>query len=284
MTETTLLRIGLLGGGVSLLETCTAALRNIAVVGDFGVDPATGEVVDATRLDLLLFPLQPPHDLSLERLVALRQRYPDTPIVILGRDVRTDLAVELVKSGFDDFLALPLDYLGLCRKVLRATGQYHGPAFGWSLLAPVQQLVPVPAEGNRRRCFRASVDPKHPISAHVELAGAKRPVAVVNLSIATDGWPGGLLLAVDPITAKRFPFQRWELGEELTLSLDLGDGQRRVEVVCLMVTGLREGEGGFIQFAVQYWVQRPRQEAQLRKYWVNAQRSLRADSGGSRRG
>lgn len=284
MQERAQYRIGIYGGAADLRKSCRSALRDVAVVREVDLDPDTGELIGDFAIELLLFRLAPPLEPMVRRLALFRKNSPTTQVIVLGSEIPIDLAVELVKCGVDDYLSVPIEHWGLHRKILRALGEHRGPAFGWALLSHFNFLSSEPYSENRRHCFRASIDITNPVSVAVVDDDIGRPsqLEAINLSIATDGWPGGMLLRAHGPVASQLPFGVWEMGAEIELNVDLRDGGRPIVVVGQMVPGTRPGPEGRIDFAVQYWTRLPADEGRIRRYWAEAQRPCPEDRPSSR--
>lgn len=279
MQERTQYRIGIFGGSPDLRKSCRSALRDMAVVREVDLDPDTGEPIGDHTMELLLFRLSPPLEPMVRRLALFRKYRPETQVIVLGSEIPIDLAVELVKCGVEDYLSVPIEHWGLHRKVLRALGEHRGPAFGWALLSHFNYLSSEPFSDNRRHCFRVPIDVKSPVTVAVAEEGVSHPskLDVINLSIATDGWPGGMLLRAHGPVAPKLPFDVWEMGAEIELTVDLRDGQRPIGILGQMVPGKRPGPEGQVDFAVQYWTRHPADEGRIRRYWAEVQRPRPGD-------
>lgn len=275
MADVTLYEIGLVNGHRDVYEECHAALREMATLRQITLNPTTAVASGASDVQALIFYLAQPVATSVLLFARCREANPRKPIIVLGSNVSSDFAVELVKCGADDFISLPIDKLGLRQKLLRCFGLHQGPAFEWTLLKPFMRKSVPPGGKNRRHCYRVQSTPARPITATVEWTGRKFILDIMNLSIATDGWPGGLLLSADSTTARDLPFDEWDSGEELELTMDIPDDAPPIRVKGQMVRGLRTGPEGHVRFAVQYWTVKPAEEARIRRYWAAAQRPPR---------
>lgn len=273
MVEETLLRVGVINADREVLEQCQLALRELAVVQQVSLNPATGASTDLQDIDVLLFSLKRPHVMSVMLFTRCRAANTRKPIIVLGEGVNADLAVELVKNGADDFISYPPDRNGLRHKVQRALGMYQGPGFEWAILRPFKRTHAPPGGKNRRHCYRATCIPHRPITISVTLAEDTFYIDVINISIATDGWPGGLLLSSDASTTRNLPFESWETGAEIVFTMDLPDEAPPINIKGQMVIGLRPGPAGSTRFAVMYWTTRPEDEVRIRRYWADAQRA-----------
>lgn len=181
-----------------------------------------------------------------------------------------DLAVELVKCGADDFLTLPPAPAALLRKVRRATGRISTrPAFDVPALQPLQRKQ---WKGeDRRLCHRVRVPGNRLVRAHFEESGQSAALSVVDLSIATEARPGGLLLRANADAARLIAVDRRRRGETLSFGLDLVDGGSRISVEARVVR-VRPGPARTVLVAVSYMVTDAQAEARLRLLWMDLQR------------
>ncbi|MSP59496.1 MAG: hypothetical protein EXR72_03980 [Myxococcales bacterium] len=263
------LRIGLIGAGPELLGVCVLALRDDGVVT--AVD-AAGSASDDS--DALLLVLADPIEDGIREFARCLGRFPGKPIIPLGRAVDPEVAVELVKDGAADFLSLPFNPEVLVRKIrraLRMTGPR--PAFDSAAFAPLRKDSPSPYDGaNRRRCFRA--EPLVGYRATATVRGARTVIfQVENLSIVTDGQPGGMLLSANATKAPALPLADWERGRAFELQLQLPHGPP-IRTVSRMVPGTLR-KGGPLRFAVHYSVDKAADAAQVRAFWLECQRAIR---------
>lgn len=265
--------VGLAGAGPELAAACRSALRDIASVREIEIDAETGQSSIEERLELILFRLMPPFDPAVRLLARCRAAQPGVPVILIGSNVPPDLAVELIKCGIADFISLPIEHVGLHRKVLRAFGEHHGPAFTWSMLSYFQNMDRAWSGRNRRHCFRVLTDLERPVKAHVVVDDVAYELSVLNLSIATEGWPGGLLLDASSEIADEIELDSMQNSGELSLSLVLPDDEGgAIELIGQPVAGLRPGPEGNVSFALQYWTKRPNEEPRIRRFWADAQR------------
>jgi hypothetical protein len=158
----------------------------------------------------------------------------------------------------------------LQHKLKRALGEAVGPAFETPEFAAFR-----PREGaaNARRCFRVNVPPDFAVASKFP-GPVDRALEVKDLSIETEGGPGGMQIAADRATARRLPFDQWSRRPEIELSVQLPAGSP-INVRARVLPGLRNAPDGSIRFAVEYWVARPGEKERFRRYWVEAQRRMR---------
>lgn len=273
MADGTLYQVGIINADREIAELCQVALRDLATVRQVTLNSATGTATGPQDVDVLLFTLRQPIAMSVMLFARCRTANTRKPIIVLGEGVHADLAVELVKNGADDFISLPPDRIGLRRKVQRAMGVHQGPGFEWSILKPFRRPNIPPGGKNRRHCYRVMSLPDRPVIVTVSLPEGTFLLDVINLSIATDGWPGGLLLSSAAAVTRSLPFEAWETGEDLVFTMDLPDEGPPISLKGQMVAGLRSGPAGSTQFAIQYWAIRSADEIRIRRYWADAQRT-----------
>jgi CheY-like chemotaxis protein len=279
MREGTPRVIGVTGSGPELTAACRSSLRDIATIHEVSLDVETGRLIETPSLDLLLYRLMPPFDPALRLLARCRSAAPELPLVIIGSSVPPDLAVELIKSGIEDFISLPIEHVGLHRKVLRALGEYDGPAFSWSMLQHLYRREKAWTGRNRRHCYRVEITPERSAKARVCVDDVAFELEVLNLSIATEGWPGGILLNADAEIAEELPLDQWKEGGELELMLSLSDDEQPLELIGQTVAGIRTAPSGDVALALQYWTRRPNDEPRIRRFWAEAQRPSKQPPG-----
>ena len=273
--EGKLYRLGIVGGSPELRRSCRSALRNVAHIVELNLIPDTGEPTEDIEIELLLYRLYPPLEATVLLMAKFRSMNPGIPIIALGSDVPNDLAVELIKCGIDDYLSVPIEHFGLHRKVLRALGEHEGPSFSWTMLNAFRRGEIERQGRNRRHCFRVPVEPMASVTVLIPTDQLALRLPVSNISIATDGWPGGLLVSADLESQSLLPFDSWEQGKELTLFLELPTEEAPIELLGQLVSTIRHGPCGSIDFALQYWTMRSADDGTIRKYWADAQRPNR---------
>jgi hypothetical protein len=190
------------------------------------------------------------------------------PLILLGEELSANLAVELVKCGADDYLDVPFDRAALLRKVRRAVDGFRGPAFDDPAFVPLQ---PAGFTGrNRRHCFRIAVSAEFPVHARLRGTSGEYPVRVVDVSIANDGWFGGMLLKIDEAVATNLDLSD---GQKLRILAELPDSLPPMPLDARIVLGgVRAGPRKTVMVALQYQTACPEDEERMRQYWVDAQR------------
>ncbi len=268
-------KVGLLGGDDALLLTCAEALGN------------HGEVVALTLQDdelkwapvqILLVSVPAPLDKGIAFFARCCERDPRKAVIAMGRELEADIAVELVKCGADDFVSMPIQPDALVRKIHRALNiASPGPAFSWPALEPLALLGGrKPYRGaNRRWCFRAK--PSGDFRARVTTQVGKKQFTldIDDISIVTEGWPGGILLRVDRQEGEELPFEQWEHGRAATMLIHLPTGAS-VKVVARVVPGTRRQSVKTTRFAVQYTTDIPSDVNLLQAFWTECQRRERS--------
>ncbi len=67
------------------------------------------QLLDENAYDLIFLDLQMPDRSGLEILPGIRQKYPDTPVLILTANASLEKAIEALKMGARDYLMKPID-------------------------------------------------------------------------------------------------------------------------------------------------------------------------------
>lgn len=268
--------IAVVGATDIVLETCDDALSELGAVVAIAADGGTGKLLDAPpRIDVIVLHVAPPLTAGVAFFERCRKANPVPPLVLVAQDVAADLAVELLLFGADDIALLPVEPSVLGRKVERALGRFVGPAIDAPELVPLRPWDG-PSEGEeRRRCFRAKIPLWHPMTARAVERWGEFNLVVVDLSIPTEGWPGGMLLSAPPETARELPFARWAVDERVAIRVDLPDRGSPIELECRPVAGLRLGARRCVDFAVQYKARNAAEAGRIRRYWAEVQRRHR---------
>jgi CheY-like chemotaxis protein len=269
VTETALRKVALLGGATPILRQCQTPLREYATV-----EPGTLTSAGEQRWDLVLLALPERVDAAVVSYARARAKFPATPLILLGADLDADTAVELIKCGADDYLSLPIDAGALGRKVRRAIGSFDGPAFDRPELSPLKRTQS--STRNRRHCYRATLSDDFSLQAIIRAEAGSISARVVNLSIKTEGWLGGMLLELPTDARERLPADVPTEGQPLPITVVLSDGDDPIPLRTRVVLGgLRSSPEGLELVAVQYQTRGPADEGRFQAIWLDAQRAQR---------
>lgn len=266
-----------MGADGALRQQCAHAL------GGLGRVYAPEDADRPHRPDLVLMCFAP-GDLAgaVQRFAQQLAAQPATPVLLLGQDVPVDLAVELLRLGATDFLALPLQALPLRRKVERTLLGRAQPAFDWPELAPLrvaeeEQIKAAdqkPLAQNRRRCFRALIPSDMTLQVSLPQRGEDLRLIAEELSVPMDGHRGGLRLRTEGVALARLP----AMGSEVQARFHLEDDPRplpgQLRLVRLTTTMGRSGP--VVWLGAQYQLTQPKDEDQIQRFWVKCQRQTRS--------
>jgi CheY-like chemotaxis protein len=261
------LRVGVVDPSGAVTEAAERALADLGEVVRLRADEETGRLDDAGSVDALVVALEAPTAAAVAFFARCRTEYPVPPLVLLAKDIDVDLAVELLAFGADDLATLPVDPAVLCRKLERALGLRSGPVLDREEVAPLGSARSRRRGRDRRRCARARVPTWHATRARIRLGERQVVAIVVDLSVPTEGHPGGMLLRVDPASARELPFDRWQQDERIDLWLELPGDDSPIAVEGRFVPRLRKGPARFVDFAVCYGVD----DERIRAYWSSIQ-------------
>lgn len=257
--------LDVVGADAALVGACAAA------VAGFGTIRAMGAVNTALKPapDVLLLAIRVPIADGIAAFIHSRAARPMVPVVLIGHDSDVEVALELLKVGATDFVVRSTLAESLLPKLERALHLRHGVVPTHPALSALIEPSPsAPPRENRRRCYRARI-----ASALVtmRLRDGEARLTLEDLSIPTDGWPGGIGLRVDVATGARLPFDAWQRGEAVPLIVQAA-GEPAIAVTARLITASRRVVGAELLFAVDYLVDHPDGEAALRRLWINAQR------------
>ncbi len=275
--------VGIVGADTEMFKTCAAALRPIASVVPLtvgvrdsvvGIAPGQRAPEELWEVDALLIAVGRSLPEEIARVAWCNATNPTVPLIVVATGVDADLAVELVKCGAHDFVSAPLIPNVLRFKVERAIGARSGPVLETPVLAPLDRSRSGREYdgANARRCFRARPILGRNVSVTVRLPnGSDQAFAVEDLSIATDGWPGGMLLRTERMP-RQLPFADWST-RGLAMRIRLPDGKTEPIVASgRMLPGTRRTtRAGLLRFAIQYALQNAIDAARVQSYWIECQ-------------
>ncbi len=267
----------LLGGDPALRQACATALGGLARIyleadADRPHHPA-----------LVMLVLRPPFTADVEVFCKQRRAQPDVPIMLLSAALRADVAVELVKHGAVDFLALPPDPAALQRKAERVLLCRPGVTLDAPALEPLRAMYEAEAEAaerartqaNRRRCFRAQVPSQQALVVRLPHLDGEVQLVAEDLSVPIDDQPGGMRLRADNACAPRLPAEGAEVAARFHLP-----GEAAPLPGSLRVMRATSGPA-HVWLGVEYRLSSTRDEEKIQRLWVQYQRQV--SSGGKKK-
>ncbi len=299
-------RIGIVGQDDELKTFCEKSLGLVAKVEFY---ETYEDVFTPLNESLLLFAINQPNAENTAALAKCIKSNPDLPVLVLGADFSPNQAVELVKCGATDFLALPTKPVEIRLKVERILRGRRGPVFKDSLLMPFEPTsgrLPLPYMGsNRRLCYRASVIQDAAIRVQLTVDSKPYFLEIVEISVVTDRRPGGLLLRPalkpPPLDAENtdteiqlsaahmkrgakvtrdaetlpVPWQALETGAEFECEVSLPTAEARTIPTKIKVVFAKPHKNKPLnsRIAVQYFPKSLEDDKAFREFWMLCQRS-----------
>lgn len=255
----------LIGADAALTEECRAALAGFGTLRMVGPEVTQlGRPPDAT-LVCLRYPIAE----GMTVFAQSRAFRPNVPVVLIGDEIDVDIATELLKCGATEFIVRSSLPELLRPKLERALELRRGPVLDMQEFRALGQSQQAAQQANRRRCFRAQL---RGATLRVPGRGAEVQLCVEDLSIPTDGWPGGLGAVADEASVRRLPLNEWSGASSIPLVLHL-PGEPAVALNARLVASRRRKTGGTTHLAFQYLATVPGSEAVLRRAWMAAQRN-----------
>jgi hypothetical protein len=212
-------------------------------------------------------------DRSFRELRQLRIDYPKTPVVVLASALSTNLGVELIKMGITDCLCVPAPPDALWRKIQRAMLHSGGPALDSPLLALLWDAPAYPAHEEKRRCFRSETVADYPAYLTVTTPTMLPRMLAKNVSILTEGCPGGLALVGSNVhvhaLAKSPTFR---------FVLDVPEFPKPIpgQAMLKRVLSTPSVSDPAAVIGVEYRIDDPAHEAPVRRFWSESQRRVAA--------
>ncbi len=265
--------VGIATDDEGVLDACSAALEDLATTERVGT--GADELAQPLEYDALLLDLGITVRDGVALLAQCRLENIELPVLLLGREVEADLAVELVKLGAADFLSVPFEPEVLARKVERLRNRDSGPTVRLNTLEPFQ-IVDPPAE-NSRRSFRASVPATSQVRARLPVEGGYVVAMIVDLSLEADGWPGGILLRFreDAVGARKLAAA--EVGTTRLFQISGPAFGAPIDVAGRVVRVRRAAGGAEYELALQYRPVRPENAAAIHRFWLDCQAGERGE-------
>jgi len=252
---------------------CSQALRELADLERVGT--RAHDLAQPLEYDALLLDLGVAVRDGVALLAQCRLENIELPVLLLGRDVDADLAVELVKLGAADFLSVPFDPDVLTRKLERMAERASGPTVRLDTLQPFQ-IAPSPDE-NHRRSFRAPVPASNPARARLPVEGGYVVATILDLSVESEGWPGGLLLRFrsDAFGAGKVAAE--DVGSTRLLQITGPAFPMTIELAARVVRVRRASGGAEYELALQYRPVRAEHAAAIHRFWLDCQAGARGE-------
>jgi hypothetical protein len=210
---------------------------------------------------------------TFKTLRQVRLDHPTSPVIVLAPGLSTNLAVELLKLGIADCMCLPAPVGTLWRKVERTMLRSGVPTLDSPLLALLWDHKAYPAHEEKRRCFRSETVAEFPAYVTVVTPTMLPKMLVKNLSILTEGCPGGFALvgsnvhlhALDKNPTFRFVLAVPEFGRPIP-------GQGWVKRILTRPT--TSDPTSII--GNEYRLDDPTHEVPVRRFWSESQRRVAA--------
>ena len=251
-------KLGLVDVDEETRDAIADALEGVASVYPTKVvNGMGGAVVDVLALDALLLPMSAVVKNGVGLVARCMAAKRGMPVLILARSLSGGLVDQLMTFGVANFLGLPIEPSIFRRKVERALDDRAATA-----------------ARNLRKCYRATVPTGHVIEVRL-LAGEQSVQSLmVDMSIATEGQPGGMLLRCNADDAANFPVADWKNGEPIDIVIDMGPSEHNIRGLAKMVGDIRPSNNNTARLAVQYEPNDPRENSRLRDLWIDMQRRL----------
>jgi CheY-like chemotaxis protein len=259
------LRVALACTDPHVASTCSGVLQGFATVRALDLE----EPPEQADFDVLVVDVAVSLREGISLFVRCRQRFPLVPIVIVAPAMQATIAVELVKCGADDVCLEPFEQV-LRRKVQRALTRREGTVLELAELVPLRSKPP---DGvNRRKCFRAPVPLSTPawVSVHVP-PSAPVMLRVDDISVESQGFPGGLGLFADRAVAAGLPLGAWQQGQPMRVLVHLPDGGQPIACMGRTVGGPRPGPERSVRIGIVYTPADARARVRIERFWVACQ-------------
>ena len=267
------LHIGVASEDAATVAACRLWLHDLGVLDTPGTGPAAFGL--PLPYDLLVLDLGVAIQTGAAAFARCRTANPGLPIIVLGRDVGSDLAVEFVKLGAGDFLSAPPDPSVLRRKVVRlATGQTR-PTLGLDMF---EALVPRREEAEeRRRAFRARVPADFTAWARFKVKKDEVRATLVDLSLEADSRPAGMLVRVLGADIDPAVLAAEAVGGGHKLLVTVPGRLAPVEATGRLVRVQHHGDHAFFDVAFQFRPGNRNASAVIGRFWMQCQTRHRSD-------
>jgi hypothetical protein len=237
--------------------------------------------VDALKVDApassapvaLVLELDEADEETFKVLCRIRHVHARTPVIALARTLDANLAVELIKLGVTDCVCLPAPPPVLWRKVERAVLRSGGPTLDSPLIALLWDADEYPAHEEKRRCFRSETVADYPAYVTVVRPTTLPKMLVKNLSILTEGCPGGFALVGANVHVHAL-----KVGEPFRFVLAVPEFPRPIPgqaILTRLVHQPRPGDPS-ATLGVEYRIDDAAHEVPVRRFWSESQRRVAA--------
>ncbi len=263
-------RIGLICEDAASAAVVVRSLRGSWDVARV-VDPPL-EVL--SKLDALILWFGDPPERAVRFLATCLKQLPRLPILGLTK-FDTDHVVDLMKCGLGDHMTPPVDADLLRRKLERLLSKQVAPVIDTPVFRSLRPAAPQNTGMTKRACARAHVSPVFPATATVILpSGAGPKIEVRDIAIHTGDQPGGISLVADPTVAAKMNIGAWTPSTKVPLHLNFPIAISKhpiwVRARVVRVVAPTPDEPDYT-IAFQYWLDRPREEPLVQKFWVRSQ-------------
>jgi len=262
-------------------EELATFVRSLGWFGEVRLILDPDDLAGPLEVDLLVAEVGGVDLLELDRLKTCRAANPDAPLLMLGRGVSANLAVELVRLLGDDILCLPSpDPDTLFRKVERLLIGSWQPVLEAAYLQALKP-VKVPSGHERRRVIRADVPEVWRTWAVVENLSGRPCVRVGDLSAPQADAPGGLMLLADKRIAKALvkELHGFGRGAKISLSLALYGDDSAIPLTATVARIPNPREGGVYPLGVTVQFDVEKDLTRFARFWTACRLQSRREEG-----
>ncbi len=246
----------------------------------FLVIKSAHELIRRIPADLLLYASQETAQYDIRLFKRLKLANPALPVLLIESRPDALRLVQLLRSGADDFLCPTSDSYALQGKIRKLLASTQGQldlvdeVRPTQISAPASEYTTPPSMNqNRRRCFRARVGQNFAGRVYFLHDAHAPPLHIEDLSILTDGEPGGMLLTLPEDEANTFSAQLDDQPNALKILVDLSKKLGITQASAKIIRTFRHGEK--TKVALQYVPESFSDERRFQRFWVACQQLQR---------
>ncbi len=266
-------KLGIASDDQGVLDTCGPVLEKHGEARSVAAE----ELASSLPLDLLQLDLGEDLDEGVELFAGCLHANPTLPVMLLGREVPGDLGAELVKLGAADLALVPVGGAVVRRKVVRLLDGGREPTVWLDTLEPLRPRT----VSEQRRAYRVPVPPDAGARARLIHGPGHVAADLVDVSLESEGWPGGMLLRVRRGSPAAKTLEGARAGTKMVFQILLPTVAAPLLMAGQVVRARPGADREAFDLVLQYRPANSEAESRLNRFWMECQMRERREKASS---
>jgi len=265
--------IGHFGVAKYILAPLRDALQNQSA---FFALKKPAELIHPIPADMLLYASQETVQYHVRLFKRLKLANPTLPVLVIESHPDAMQLAQLLRGGADDFLCSGADGYALQDKIRKLLASTQGQINLWeenrveAISTPaIHYTSPPSLEQNRRRCFRARVGQTLASRVYFIHDECPKPLEIEDLSICTEGEPGGMLLTLPETVNQAFALELNDKPKSLKILVELSKKLGISQASAQIIRTIKHDQK--TKVALRYIPQSFSDERRFQRFWIACQ-------------